>query len=427
MKIHNFEEKNISGSLITRENERQMSALLTIRMHEKNSAEMEALLLLYTEMLFAGSGTLTRHQFLDALADLGSEISLVSNSHGICFTIVSLDVHIEKTLKLFRTLITEPRFIPAELIRIKEYASNVLSNEKENAKREAQHQFIRLMVRKSDPRFHYKIDEIKREIELVKISDLKSLHTTLSNYEWVLTIGGSEAGATAVERYLTNLRHRMGGDVSTPNYENSISPYKTHSFAYINIPNKQNIECSIGNTVPIHRNDPEFPALFLGMSVLGLYGGFAGRLMSTVREKEGLTYSIYGQIEGVTHYTSGYWRVATFFNPNDFLKGILSTKKQIELLYKDGITKDELHRFKNILTTRFALTDDSLIKKVREQHTRSEGGITENNFLQFKQNLLQVNCADVHTAVQKFINPSALVISCAGPTKGLEKKLEDAL
>jgi zinc protease len=192
----------------------------------------------------------------------------------------------------------------------------------------------------------------------------------------------------------------------------------------VDIPNKQNIEFSVGGVLPLYPTDPEYRAFTFGMSVLGLQGGFSGRLMSTVREKEGLTYSIYGKPEKATKTEQGFWRIMTFFNPKDAVRGITSTLTQVEKMRKQGITEDELVRFKAIIETRIALKEDSLLRKLAELQNWREAGLTEEEYQLYRNDIANMTVERVNGAMKKYLDPKKIAISGAGPVSKVRKDLE---
>ncbi len=146
--------------------------------------------------------------------------------------------------------------------------------------------------------------------------------------------------------------------------------------------------------------------------------------MSIVREKEGLTYNIYGSIDGITLSEEGYWRIGTFFNPKDAACGITSTIREIARINKSGITEDELKRFKQILNTRYSLIEDSLLKKVRESHSLKVAGIDEAAYAGFKSAIQKLTVKEVNAAIAKYVRPDALIVSGAGPIQTCAKDIE---
>jgi zinc protease len=160
------------------------------------------------------------------------------------------------------------------------------------------------------------------------------------------------------------------------------------------------------------------------MSVLGISGGFSGRLMSTVREKEGLTYGIYAYLESATKDESGYMRLMTFFSPKDIIKGLTSTFREITTLYKEGITKTELNHFKTILHTRHQLIFDSLQNTTQYQHQLLLKGFDIESDYIYMEKLLSVTQTSVHTAIINHLNPASFAFSMAGPTKAVKSDVE---
>jgi predicted Zn-dependent peptidase len=143
-----------------------------------------------------------------------------------------------------------------------------------------------------------------------------------------------------------------------------------------------------------------------------------------VREKEGLTYGIYGRAEGVGMHEQGYWRIFTFFAPKDVVKGITSTLREIQAIHEHGITDNELKRFKAILNTRYALIEDSLFKKVQDAHARAVAGVSDAMYTEFRNALQAMRPSDVHEAMQTYLRPDTLVISGSGPIHGVKNNIQ---
>src|SRR6185312_6054252 len=102
---------------------------------------------------------------------------------------------------------------------------------------------------------------------------------------------------------------------------------------------KTSVSVVFGLATGIKYSDPDFQALRLGTEVLG--GGFSARLMSTVRNQEGLTYGIHAY-HADDFFNGGDWRVEATFAPTLLEKGLASTRKQIDLWREQGITEKEL-------------------------------------------------------------------------------------
>ncbi len=425
MHIQYTQQKGLALTAITRPKERLVVLTITIKIPDIHSADNDAIRHVYAEALLAGCGTRSREQFLDALTLLGSSIAVTVEDNNINISLSTIDTTLVKTLSIFVDMLEKPTFKDSETNRIKEHLLNTLTLSKENAKNRAYQGFMSLLTHTSDPRHPFEIDETIVSVKKVKRSDLKKIHTSLCARAWIATSGGSSASNKLILKALYKLRsHYLFNEPgSNPTKTKIPAQIKKRYIQLINIPNKQNIEFSIGNMLPLTRINPDFSALFFGMSVLALQGGFSGRLMSTVREKEGLTYSIYGALEKMTRSEVGFWRISTFFNPKDTVRGITSTLREIQNICKKGITRDELRRFKSILKTRYTLIEDSLIRKIRELHTLTVAGITKKEYEIFKSEIQSMTIKQVNSALKKYLDPKKVVISGAGPVESIRKEL----
>jgi zinc protease len=176
--------------------------------------------------------------------------------------------------------------------------------------------------------------------------------------------------------------------------------------------------------LPLHITNKEYYAFVFGLNVLGKWGGFAGRLMSTVREKEGLTYGIYARTEtaGLTEF--GFWRIMTFFAPDKALVGINSTLREIRTIRNNGITKTEYSRFKTILKTGHALLNDSIIRTASNIHSNQIKGLRFKDIEEHRKNMFNVTISDVNEALKKYLDPERMVIAGAGPVRSKLKELK---
>lgn len=89
-------------------------------------------------------------------------------------------------------------------------------------------------------------------------------------------------------------------------------------------------------------NSPQSSACAMLASVLG--GGLTSRLYQSVREKNGLAYSVYA-------YPSSYLKAGSFeiyvgMSPENSVKTCSLVKKEIDLLLENGVTETELARAK---------------------------------------------------------------------------------
>ena len=258
-------------NIIIRDNERLATLALSIPIDEAHIAFTEALILIYSEALSAGAGTLTRDEFLDTESKLGSQIHVSGDSRNIHISLTSLDTTLLPTLKLLELMLEKPTFAQKEIKRIKELLTNSLILSKEDARTRAYEGFVNALTNSEDKRFMFSIDTLIENVKKISVKDLKKFHSTLWNSKWIFTVAGSKASTQKVTSCLKKLR---GTGENVPEPISTPVPFKNQTkrkVTLLDIPHKQNIEFSIGNTLPLKRSDHAYPAFVLGMSVLALY------------------------------------------------------------------------------------------------------------------------------------------------------------
>jgi zinc protease len=424
MSPHSQYMEKLTLHSVIRKDERVATLILSVNARVKNSPKIDSTRLVYSEMLLAGAGSYNRNEWQNALGELGSNITVTCSDGDIDFSVSTVDSSLAKTLKLFELLFSAPQFRSEELVRVKTYLTNNLKRAREDSKARSYQMFASQVFSKFDRRTTYGIDQLLKEVGNVTIEDVQALHTSLALYPWTATCGGSHKSVEIIAREVKNVRAGQVHTESVAYLPLATLPTQGMHVCLHPIPNKQNIDFSIGGTIPFKRTDPQYPAFMVAMSVLGMPGGFIGRLMSIVREKEGLTYGIYAFIEDVTLHETGVWRIATFFSPKDAVQGITSTFREVTRIHKFGISDDELKRFKTILSTRFQLVEDSLLGKVREKHSLAKCGVDDVWYSNFKLALNKVTRDEVNSVLKRYLNPKNCIISGAGPVASVEKKLK---
>ena len=415
--------QDTQGVLIEKENERIFNTLLSIKTHSPiKSAETDALYTVYCQILLSGCGTYSREAFLNAVNLLGASISVDIGNGILIFTLSSLDTNHSKLMLLFKTMLSKPTFSAQELKRIKELLKNELIEETEDAKSRSFDELVNTLYATENRRHTFTPNELSKALELVTISSLKKLHADVLAKQWIYTIAANPQIAKKTQQTILSLRKLFATNtITSQTFTNEIHTKK--AIILTSIPSKQNIEMSIGSALPVFTTDPSYAAFVFGLNVLGKWGGFAGRLMSIVREKEGLTYGIYARVETTTKEEYGYWRIMTFFSPEKAVQGLTSTLREIQLIRTKGITQHEYERFKNILKTGQVLIGDSILKRIQEMHSFQLREYSYKQMEEFKEMLMNVTKAEVNKALATYIHEDALVISAAGPIEKVRKEL----
>jgi len=394
---------------------------ISIDIHTERTVADQAIALMYPDALLSGAGTYDRAKFLSAINLLGASIDIDTAQDVVHLTVKSTSDRFPKLMKLVEVMLSQPSFDSKELRRVRSTTVNELHEEQENSKVIAHDRLRNQFFGEHDRRYTHGIPETIEAVQAAKKRQLQSYHARVHAAHWTCSIAGPQSCIDAFTRTLGRLK-RSPEPIDRPSTHTQHEP--SAGIVLADIPSRQNIDFSIGAPIPFTLHHADYVPLGFAIAVLAKWGGFTGRLMSTVREKEGLTYGIYGKLEGFTGTEQGYWRIMTFFAPEKSIQGLTSTFREITALYKSGISEAELERFKRILGTGQTLIQDSIFSQLRDLHTYHFQGFTVEEMWEHKARIDQLSRDEVNQAINTYLDPSTLTISGAGPTASVQKDLE---
>jgi zinc protease len=397
------------------------TAYITADIQRETTLQEQATEEMFSAAIMSGCGNLNREQFIDKVKKLGAEISVSINDGRLTIKLQSRKDNFSPLLKLAKLMITSPAFTKPELKRIFVNTKNSLIESKEDSRSLAEAELRNCFYSHKDRKYTFSIDDLLNEIQVINTSHLNKLHDKFLKTIWTCSIAGNKEQLDDFTKFLESVKKPIKPQVSE--YIHEPKPLKRH-LKLKNIPSKQNIDFSIGVPIPITLHHPDFLPLSLAIAVLGNWGGFAGRLMSTVREKEGLTYGIYAKLDGFTDKEEGYVRIMTFFAPDKAKEALKSTYRELASLYQTGVTGEELDKFKNILQTKNALRKDSTVSLLGELHAYHCLGFSLDEMQEYKEKISQVSLSEVNDAIKKYLEPCNYTVSGAGPTQAVQKDLK---
>jgi zinc protease len=423
MKIQTTTEKDFILGTVEKSEAKAAHLLLSCRTQSANTAKSDAVTIIYSELLTSGANNNSRDEFLEKLHKIGAHLVVGADGCDITLSLSVPNSGLKAALKLLVEVLTKPNFSPKEQKRIVTTSQNLLTLEKENARAIAQTGLANTLSKKGSLLYQQKPSEIAKELPLVTKKDITSLHSTLLSAPWRITIGGTSESILLSRKTLAALKAAQKTQLESKGLASAIIEPKSRVVLATEVKSKQNIEATLGGPLPINQMASDYPAFLFGLSVLGKWGGFAGRLMSTVREKEGLTYMIYARTVGLTMTEVGYWHIATYFAPKDLKQGITSTLREVSNIVKNGITDSELKRFATIMDTSETLLFDSLKGTMSVVHSNLRLDRSWPEYLEFRSKLKKLTKAEVNQSLRKYIDVDKLIISLAGPIQSVKKEI----
>jgi zinc protease len=253
-------------------------------------ADMTAALMSYG--VRGDKGILTEAQIADEIADLGANIGISAGGERAVMRIRSLsrkDLR-DRAVQLAATMLSSPLYDAKILEREKQRSITNLLEAQTKPEFILERRF-RKMVYGNNPLGD---SPTVKSVGAVNVADLQQFHKTFYRGDrMIVSIVGDVSRSQAqeiVQVLLQKIPASVAAIASLPTLPRS--PVEPLSVREVQIPfDSQQAHIAMGMTA-ISRNNPDYFPLLVGNYILG-GGGFVSRLMSEVREKRGLAYSVF--------------------------------------------------------------------------------------------------------------------------------------
>jgi zinc protease len=159
------------------------------------------------------------------------------------------------------------------------------------------------------------------------------------------------------------------------------------------------------------RSDPDFFALLVGNHILG-GGGFTSRLTREVREKRGLSYSVYSYFSPGLH--AGQFAIGLQTRPDQAAQAVQVSREVLASFVANGPSDEELKAAKDNLMGGFALRIDSNKKLLDNVANIAWVGLPLDYLANWTQRVDKITAADVKAALQRKLQPEKMVTVVVG-------------
>jgi zinc protease len=141
--------------------------------------------------------------------------------------------------------------------------------------------------------------------------------------------------------------------------------------------------------------------------------GFTGRLMSTVRDREGLTYDIGARV-GDDSFTDGAFFISATFAPALLEKGLASTQRVLRQWWAEGVTPAELKDHQQNLVGTYQVGLSTSGGLAGALLATAQRGLPI-DWLDRYPNLIRSLTADqVNAAIKKYLDPDKMILVQVG-------------
>ena len=372
------------------------------------------------QMLDAGSEGLSEDDISRGMADIGAQFggSFDQDRAGVSLRTLSNEVERGKALAIMARVLQHPVFPEVILAREKVRLISALKESETKPESIADRAFQKAVFGT-----HPYALRSSGEVETVKkitVQDLKDFyraHYTAGNAVVAIMGDVTRAQAEVIAQQLTVKLSASAAPVALPKVEmpevkmkipaseQRIAHPATQSHILIGVPG-------------MARTDPDYFPLYVGNYILG-GGGFVSRLMSEVREKRGLAYSVYSYFMPLKQ--PGAFQIGLQTKKEQADEALQLVRKTLAEFIANGPTEKELLAAKQNIVGGFPMRIDSNRKILDYLSIIGFYDLPLTYLDDFTGKVEKVTVAQIRDAFARHVDPQAMATVIVGAPEGAAK------
>jgi zinc protease len=360
-------------------------------------------------LLDEGTATRTGQQIATAIEDVGGVLN--TGAAGASVRVLSPDRALG--LDLLFDCLAHPNFPADALERMRAQHLSSLLDAEQRADVRAQRGFQEAVYGPGHPLSRPALG-LRPVLEKLTAADCKAFHAArfLPNNTVVAVVGDFRTPEVVAEitKLNTDWKPAPPPKPELPAVEKSAQ----FTQKILSVPDAAQLYMFLGH-VGIRRDDPDYYKLLVMDYVLGTGSGFTDRLSASLRDRQGLAYSVTASITGSAGEIPGTFTgsIATF--PDKFAAVKDGFLKEITRIRAEPPTAEEVEDAKKYLlgSLPFRFTTSAAIAEQLLQIERFHLGF---DYLDtFRKAVAVVSPADVQAVARKHLDPNRMALVAAGP------------
>jgi zinc protease len=373
-----------------------------------------ALASLTAAMLDKGTSTRDKFAIAQALESVGATIQFSAGSQMLTVSAKCLKKDVPLVIALIAEQLRRPAFAPDEFAKVQKQFAGNLQRALEDTDFRASDSFTRAVYSVGHPNRQTEPKELLSSAQATTVEEVRAFHAKYFGPAQFTFVAVGDLDVPQLQAEVTRAFSGWTGGQKLPSAAKSASTDSPREQTVF-MPEKTSVTVLIGQTTGLHYGDADSLPLAVGTAVLG--SGFTGRLMATVRDQEGLTYSTEAFVSKNT-LVDGDFEIYASFAPELLEKGLAAVRRELNAWCKDGVTATELEQrkgnvigeFKLSLATTEGLADTLLATVHRGRPLASLDD--------FADRVNALTPAIVNGVIKQYLNPEKMVLIKAGTVPG---------
>ena len=361
-------------------------------------------------MIDRGTQSLDKFAIADRLDNVGAQITFAVGTQSLEIRAKCLKKDLPLVLGLIAADLRSPALQLQEFTKAKQQLIGSLEESLQSTEGRAQEAFGRAVYPEGHPNRPHAIAEFLAAAKTASLDDVKAFIAQYYGPAHLTLVFAGDVAAPVVQAQVAK---DFTGWAGGKDYIHPVTPAVASGPRDISVPlsGKPSVSVLLGQATGLKYRDPDALALRIGTAVLG--HGFTGRLMGTVRDKEGLTYSI-GAGMGEDTIADGDWAISASFAPALLAKGLASTRSVLDVWWSQGITDTELADRKQGVVGGYFVSLATTGGVASTILTALQRGYDLNWLDGYPVAINALTRAQVNQAIKDHLNPKTMVLVEAG-------------
>ena len=361
-------------------------------------------------MLMRGTETRTFGQINEALESVGARLGFRAGTHIVGFGGKALAEDLEVVLDILDDGLQRPTFPAKEAGKLRGQILTGLQRRAHDTRRMARLTFDALLY--PDHPYGRSIQGYEATVSTLSRDDLAGYYgRQYSPQGLVIAVVGAVQAAAVLETVRAKLGSWQAPDVE-PNRSIPPAVHLTELRRQaITMAGKTQSDVVLGWPA-LARRDPDFMTANLANTVLGVLG-IMGRLGDSVRDRLGLAYYVYSQLEA--GLGAGPWVAMAGVNPANVERAVDGILHEVHRLCAERVPADELADSQSFLTGSMPLrleTNEGVARALLEMERYDLGF----DYLQRYASLVNgITVQDVQEVARQYLDPEVYALAIAGP------------
>lgn len=366
---------------------------------------------LVADLLDKGTRRRDRFALASALDSRGARLSFYSDGLRLGFSGRALAEDLPDVLALAAEMLAEPLFDADEVRKAREQAVAGVRQSRESTGAMASGALARRLYGAAHPNYVHAPEAEIAALEAATPERLAAYHAAHVGADGLTLAVAGDVGADALAALVADVFAGLERHGRAPVYDAAAAP-EAPGQSVVAMADRPNLDVRLGHAVPLSRTDDDFVPLYAGVFALG--GNFSGRLMQTIRDRQGLTYGISAALGGVAAEHDCDFRVSVALSQERLDAGRAAVRAEVAAFVDEGVGEATLAAVRTTLAGQHVVGMATTGGLAARLLVNAERGFPVAYLDGYPDLVRALTPERVTAAVQRYLRPDALHEAVAG-------------